>query len=102
VHGNSEYCDRLFNGLSAKGGKTIDTGKTCKEIGSVKVYQAKVEENPEYKIYNRAYKSHFARIKHKRMTKEQFKTWGEQAREFRDMVTNEKMSLDEYERWCKY
>ena len=92
VHGNSEYCDRLFQG----------TGKTCKEIGSVKVYQAKLEENPEYKVYNRAYKSHFARIKYKRMTKEQFKTWGEQAREFRDMVTDGKMRLDEYERWCKY
>ncbi|NLB82164.1 MAG: hypothetical protein GX800_11290 [Clostridiaceae bacterium] len=44
-HGNSEYCNRLFK----------DTGKTCKEIGSVKVYQAKLEENPEYKAYNRAY-----------------------------------------------
>ena len=90
-HGNSEYCNRIFQ----------DTDKTCKEIGSVKVYQAKIEENPEYKIYNRAYKSHFARIKYKRMTKEQFKVWAEQAREFRDLVTNGNMELARYEEWAK-
>lgn len=90
-HGNSEYCNRLFQ----------DTGKTCKEIGSVKVYQAKLEENPEFKAYNRAYKSHFARIKYKRMTKEQFRVWSEQAREFRDEVTKGKMSLDDYIKWLK-
>ena len=90
-HGNSEYCDRLFQ----------DTGKTCKEIGSFKVYQAKLEENPEYKIYNRAYKSHFARIKFKRMTKEAFKSWAEQAREMRDMVTRGEMELTRFEEWAK-
>ena len=91
VHGNSEYCDRIFQG----------TGKTCKEIGSVKVYQAKINENPEFKAYNRAYKSHFARIKYKRMTKEQFKVWSELAREMRDKVTNGEMDLEQYEDWLK-
>jgi len=86
VHGNSEYCNRLFK----------DTNKTCKEIGSVKVYQAKLEENPEYKIYSRAYKSHFARIKYKRMTKEEFKVWAEQAREMRDKVTRGELDLTSY------
>jgi len=91
AHGNSEYCNRLFK----------DTDKTCKEIGSVKVYQAKLEENPEYKIYNRAYKTHFARIKHKRMTKENFKAWAEQARDMRDLVTRNEIGLAEYENWVK-
>ena len=91
VHGNSEYCNRLFQ----------DTGKTCKEIGSVKVYQAKLEENPEYKIYSRAYKSHFARIKFKKMTKEEFKIWAEQARNMRDMVTRGKLDLAGFEEWAK-
>jgi len=92
VHGNSEYCDRLFQ----------DTDKTCKEIGSVKVYQAKLDEKPEYKIYNRAYKSHFARIKYKRMTKEEFKIWAEQAREMRDKVTRGELDLVRYEEWVKW
>ena len=92
VHGNSEYCDRIFQ----------DTGKTCKEIGSIKVYQAKINENPEFKAYNRAYKSHFARIKYKRMTKEQFKAWSELAREMRDKVTNGEMTLERYEEWLKF
>ena len=90
-HGNSEYCNRPFQ----------NTDKTCKEIGSVKVYQAKINENPEFKAYNRAYKTHFARIKHKRMTKEEFKAWAELAREFRDQVTNGDMGLQSYEDWLK-
>lgn len=91
AHGNSEYCNRLFQ----------DTGKTCKEIGSAKVYQAKVENSPAFQAYNRAYKTHFARIKYKKMTKESFKEWAEEARKFRDQTTAGKMSLDEYEEWLK-
>ncbi|HBL83298.1 MAG: hypothetical protein A2Y17_10220 [Clostridiales bacterium GWF2_38_85] len=91
AHGNSEYCNRLFQ----------DTGKTCKEIGSAKVYQAKVENSPAIQAYNRAYKTHFARIKYKKMTKEDFQAWAEEARKFRDETTAGKMSLDEYEDWLK-
>lgn len=91
AHGNSEYCSRLFQ----------DTGKTCKEIGSAKVYQAKVENSPAIQAYNRAYKTHFARIKYKKMTKEDFQAWAELARKFRDEVTAGKMTLQEYEDWLK-
>ena len=91
AHGNSEYCSRLFQ----------DTGKTCKEIGSAKVYQAKVENSPAIQAYNRAYKTHFARIKYKKMTKEDFQAWAELARKFRDDTTAGKMSLQEYENWLK-
>lgn len=91
AHGNSEYCNRLFQ----------DTGKTCKEIGSVKVYQAKVAENPEYAAYSRAYKTHFARIKSKRLTKEYFQEWAEEARGLRDKVSAGAMTLEEYVEWLK-
>jgi len=56
----------------------------------------------EHKIYNRAYKTHFARIKYKRMTKEQFKEWAEEARERRDMVTRGALTLEQYELWVKH
>jgi len=100
-HGNSEYCNRIFYGLAADGSKTLDTGKTCKEIGSVKVYQAKVAENPEYAAYSRAYKTHFARIKAKKLTKEYFQIWAEEARKLRDEVTAGALSLEEYKNWLK-
>ena len=92
AHGNSEYCNRLFQ----------DTGKTCKEIGSVKVYKAKVESNPAIQAYNRAYKTHFARIKYKKMTKEHFQVWAEEARKLRDKVLAGEMDLTEYEEWLKW
>ena len=90
-HANSEYCNRLFK----------DTGKTCKEIGAVKVYQTKVNDNPAIKAYNKAYKTHFARVKYKRMTKEEFMAWAEIARDFRDKVLAGKMDLAEYMDWLK-
>ena len=90
-HGNSEYCNRLFQG----------TSKTCKEIGASKVYMAKVEENPAFKLYNRAYKTQFARIKYRRLTKPQFQVWAEQARELRDKVVAGEINLAEYERWLQ-
>jgi len=31
--------------------------------------------------YNWAYKTHYARIKYKKMTREEFQAWGEQARD---------------------
>jgi len=52
-------------------------------------------------LYQRAYKTRFARIKAKRMTKEAFVVWGEQARGYRDRVLAGEMELEEFERWLK-
>jgi len=91
-HSTTEYCDRLFK----------DTNKTCREIGAVTVYKIKAEENPAIKAYNRAYKTHFARIKYKHMTKAEFQSWAETARKFRDEVLDGKLDLDEYVHWLKF
>ena len=90
VHGNAEYCERLFQ-----------DGKTCKEIGAVSMFRARLEEYPAMQMYQRAYKTRFARIKAKRMTKEQFVVWGEQAREHRDKVMDGEMPLEEFEGWLR-
>ena len=90
VHGNSEYCERVFQ-----------DEKTCKEIGAVSMFRARLEEYPAMQLYQRAYKTRFARIKAKRMTKEQFVVWGEQARLYRDKVMAGEMGLEEFEGWLK-
>ena len=90
VHGNAEYCERLFQ-----------DGKTCKEIGAVSMFRARLEEYPAMQLYQRAYKTRFARIKAKRMTKEQFMVWGEQARAYRDKVMAGEMKLEEFEGWLR-
>jgi len=43
----------------------------------------------------------FAQIKAKRMTKEQFVRWGEQARVYRDRVMAGEMALEEFEGWLR-
>jgi len=90
VHGNAEYCERVFQ-----------DGKTCKEIGAVSMFRARLEESPAMQLYQRAYKTRFARIKAKRMTREAFAVWGEQARVYRDKVMAGEMALEKFERWIK-
>jgi len=90
VHGNSEYCERVFQ-----------DGKICKEIGAVSMFRARLEEYPAMQMYQRAYKTRFARIKAKRMTKEQFVVWGERARVYRDKVMSGEMGIEEFEGWLK-
>jgi len=90
VHGNAEYCERVFQ-----------EGKTCKEIGAVSVFRARLEEYPAMQLYQRAYKTRFARIKSKRLTKEAFTVWGEEARVYRDKVMSGEMPLEEFERWIR-
>ena len=90
VHGNAEYCERLFQ-----------DDKTCKEIGAVSMFRARLEEYPAMQLYQRAYKTRFARIKAKRMTKEQFVVWGKEARGYRDSVLRGEMRLEEFGAWLK-
>ena len=65
------------------------------------VFKARLEEYPSMQLYQRAYKTRFARIKAKRMTREAFAVWGEQARVYRDKVMAGEMALEEFERWLK-
>ena len=58
----SEYCNRLIK----------NSTKTCKELGSVKLYEQKLMENPAVREYKRSYKSHNSRVRYGSMTKEEF------------------------------
>ena len=92
-HAATEYCSRMFK----------DSGKTCKEIGAVKVYQAKIADDDKgvMKEYNKAYKTRFARIKYKKWTKEEFQAWAEVARVERDKCMAGEISLEQFKEWLK-
>ena len=90
-HGNADYCER----------PTENPGKTCRDIGSLRAYREKQRQDPVVSAYNRAYKTHYARIKYKTMTREEFLAWGEQARVFRDQVLAGERSLEEFVEWAK-
>ena len=56
------YCERPVD----------DSGKTCRDIGSLRAYRKRQKQDPAVSAYNRAYKTHYARIKYKTMTREEF------------------------------
>lgn len=90
-HINTEYCDRPFDGA----------GRTCKEIGALRVWEKKKAENPAFKMYSKAYKKRFAWIKYGKITQEAFYEWSEQARKMREQCANGKISLDEFKEWLE-
>jgi len=89
VHGNTEFCNRPFQ----------DSGKTCREIGSLAKWREKVEQSPAMKAYNKAYKTRFSRIRAGKITREVFQEWAAKAREYRDLVMDDKMKLDDFQAW---
>ncbi|WP_088186052.1 DUF6076 domain-containing protein [Desulfosporosinus sp. FKA] len=88
---NVEYCDRIVEGET----------KPCSEIGSKRAFQKKLEEDYPLKIYNRAYKTHYARVKKGRMSKAEFNTWCTQAREKLSQARVGTLSATDYEEWLK-
>ena len=92
----SEFCERVSPG---------ETTKTCREVGARKKYDEKVRSNPVWRIYQRAYKTHYARFMKKKLSQEEFDYWSKYASELRDSMradaalqeSEQRMSLEEYE-----
>lgn len=87
-YANAEYCDRVFD----------EQGHTCKEMGALNVWQKKAKK-PAYELYSKEYKKRFARIKYGKVTKEDFYSWAEEARLYRDRCMAEEMEYDEFKAW---
>lgn len=90
-HSNTEYCDKPFD----------SAGRTCKEIGALRVWEKKKAENPAFKVYSRAYKKRFAWIRYGKITQEAFYEWSEQARKMREQCANGKISLEKFKEWLE-
>lgn len=91
AHGNTEFCNRLFQ----------DTGKTCRDIGSLAKWREKVAASPAILLYNKHYKTRFSRIRTGKISREVFQEWAAKAREYRDKVTSGEMPLEDFEDWLK-
>ena len=84
-----EYCSRVIPGSE----------KTCKEMGSVRLYEKKIFSEPAIKEYKRSYKAHNARIRYGLMTREEFDKWAAEAREKRDACVAGKLPLEDFVAW---
>ena len=85
----SEFCDRLIDGST----------KTCKEMGSLRLYEKRKMEDPAIREYKRSYKAHNARIRYGIMTREEFNAWSQEARRRRDDCVAGKLPLEEFVAW---
>ena len=84
-----EYCDRLIENSS----------KTCREMGSLRLYEKRKMEDPAVREYKRAYKTHNARIRYGLMTREEFTQWSVEARAKRDLCSAGELPLEEFVDW---
>ena len=91
IMGNTraEFCDRLIDGST----------KTCKEMGSLRLYEKRKMEDPAIREYKRSYKAHNARIRYGIMTREEFNAWSQEARRKRDDCVAGKLPLEEFVAW---
>ncbi len=84
---NTKYCKRNGSGLS------------CADEIRRKRSQKKYEENPEYKLYNRAYKKNYARVSSKTITQDEFYYWDNIAKAKRDQVMSGKIGISDFNDW---
>jgi hypothetical protein len=85
------YCNRIANGEE----------KPCSEVGRQKSYEAKLTTDYPLKIYNRAYKTRHARIKHGNMTKNEFIIWRDKAKEKLEQVRSGAVDVPTFETWLR-
>ena len=83
-----EYCDNPAPG---------ETDKTCKEVGARNTFARRVKDSPALQVFQRAYKTHHARIRSGHMTKESFAIWSARAMDLRDACLEGKITLEELE-----
>jgi hypothetical protein len=92
---NIEYCDNIPEGET----------RPCSEIGSLRAYAEKVKGDPLLTLYNRAYKTHYARRKkttgEKRMTPNEFATWCDDAKLKLEKAQAGEITMSDFASWLK-
>ena len=84
------YCDRIN-----------ESGTYCSAVGSNLSFQQKLEEDEALKIYTRAYKTHFARVRKKKMTPEDFSDWCSNAKKNLNKVRQGELAISAFQEWLK-
>ena len=69
------YCPRVAPG---------ELEKTCREVGALSSFQAKVRNSEIWQLHQRAYKKYFARTRTGTLSRDDFDSWARQAESLRD------------------
>ena len=84
-----EYCNRTPKGET----------KSCSQIGAVRKFQEKQENNQVFAEFQKAYKRNHAKIKAGKLTEKEFNEWSKIAREKRELAMNDEISFDEFAKY---
>ena len=87
----NEYCQGYAQGEK----------RPCSEIGSARTYQNRVKSDEVKTLYQRAYKTHFARIKKGKMTAAEFNIWAIEGKQKMAEVREGLLGMDAYAEWLK-
>lgn len=84
------YCDRVD-----------ESGLRCSEVGPRQAFQKKMESDEPLKVYNRAYKTHHARMKSGNMSRDDFQAWCIEAKQKLAEVRSGELSIISFQMWLK-
>ena len=70
--------------------------RTCRDVGFRKSYVQKIQSDPVWLIYTRAYKQHYARFMKTTMSKTEFAQWAEYALDLRQKALDGEIGVEEY------
>lgn len=84
------YCNRID-----------EHGMCCSAVGPNHSFQQKLEEDEALKIYTRAYKTHSARVRKKKMTEEDLENWRINAKKKLNEVRSGTLDIAAFQEWLK-
>ena len=93
------YCDRIapeFEGIKQSGNEY-----RCSSVGTRRKFQSRLHEDEDLAAYNRAYKTHFARVKNGKMTETAFIEWRITAKIRLSLVRQGKLDSSDFKKWLK-
>lgn len=88
---SSDYCSRIADGET----------EPCDVIGPKKSFAKLMEEDHVLKVYNRVYKTIYARMKRGTLTADEFNRWKAEARHMLDKTRAGEVKEDVFEAWLK-
>lgn len=87
---NVAYCDRID-----------ESGLRCSVVGPGESFQKKMEADEALQIYNRAYKTHHARVRKGTMSQENFDEWRKNAKIKLEQTRTGELDIASFQVWLK-
>ena len=91
-HSLQRYCDRPIS---------EDSGQTCRDVGAKESVKKKLSDDPAYRLYVKAYRTHHARIRAGRMTKPELDAWVREAKRRMNEAQDKPALLNAFAEWLK-